>query len=146
MRWLRDTKTGTDGVVAKRMNVPYRPGEHIMVKVKRIRTADHVVGGFRYGNGTTFSRSLLLGLYDHAGLLHHVGFTSSIARKDRATLTRNLRRTTHLPALPEVHRENEAAGRPNGPRTRSLRADLIVEMQYDHITDGRFRHGTKLLR
>jgi ATP-dependent DNA ligase len=101
---------------------------------------------FRYGNGTTFSRSLLLGLYDHAGLLHHVGFTSSIERKDRATLTRNLRRTTHLPALPEVHREDEAAEKPNGPRTRSLRADLIVEMQYDHITDGRFRHGTKPLR
>ena len=78
-RWLKGAQVQTDGVIAKRLDLAYEPGERAMLKVKRLRTADCVVGGFRYESGSKLVGSLLLGLYDKEGLLHHVGFTSAIS-------------------------------------------------------------------
>ena len=89
-RWLSGY-AGTDGVVAKRLDRPYESGERAMIKVKRMRTADCVVGGFRYERGRRVIGSLLLGLYDAEGRLDHVGFTSAIPDADRAALTRAAR-------------------------------------------------------
>jgi len=91
-KWLKGAGTGgaTDGVVAKLLNDPYKPGERAMVKVKPLRTADCVVGGFRYQKGKRQVGSLLLGLYNGDGLLDHVGFTSTIANDERAVLTQRL--------------------------------------------------------
>ena len=84
-RWLGEAGQGaTDGVIAKRVDGAYVPGERAMVKVKRLRTADCVVGGFRYESNSRAVGSLLLGLYDDAGKLDHVGFTSTIADAERA--------------------------------------------------------------
>ena len=89
-RWLDDTSGALDGVVAKHIDGAYLPGQRAMLKVKRLRTADCVVGGFRYGSGSREVGSLLLGLYDRNGLLDHVGFTSTISNKERHALTRTL--------------------------------------------------------
>src|SRR5690606_23960816 len=78
LRWLNGGLPGIDGVVAKRLDQPYLPGERSMLKIKRIRTADCVVGGFRYEAARKVVGSLLLGLFDKAGRLHHVGFTSAL--------------------------------------------------------------------
>ncbi len=90
LAWLHRSGGALDGVVAKRLDQAYRPGERAMVKVKQQRTADCVVGGFRYAEKTRVVGSLLLGLYDDDGLLHHVGFTSAIPAKDRPALTKKL--------------------------------------------------------
>ena len=89
-RWLSRAGGSLDGVVAKRLDEPYRSGERAMLKVKRLRTADCVVGGFRYATGTRAVGSLLLGLYDDDGRLDHVGFTSGFAAFDRKALTARL--------------------------------------------------------
>lgn len=89
--WLTQAGEGAlDGVIAKRLNDPYRPGERAMIKVKPARTADCVVGGFRYLSNGRAVGSLLLGLYDDAGLLNHIGFTATIPNSERAELTRRL--------------------------------------------------------
>ena len=107
-KWLGSAGHGeTDGVVAKRLGDPYAPGERTMVKVKRLRTADCVVGGFRYESGSRQVGSLLLGLYDEAGKLNHVGFTSTITDAERRELTERLE------AL-KAHRDSPEK-RPAGP-------------------------------
>jgi len=147
-RWLADAGHGsTDGVVAKRRDAPYTPGERSMVKVKHLRTVDCVVGGFRYASGAPLVGSLLLGLYDEAGRLDHVGFTSTITNAERAALTRRLEALREPPGF---------TGRtPGGPSRWStertgewepLRPELVVEVRFDHVTGDRFRRGTKLLR
>lgn len=147
-RWLADAGHGaTDGVVAKRLDAPYAPGERAMVKVKRLRTADCVVGGFRYESAGPLVGSLLLGLYDAEGRLDHVGFTSTISNAERPDLTRRLEALREPPGF---------TGRaPGGPSRWSsersaqwepLRPELVVEVRFDHVTGDRFRHGTKLLR
>src|SRR5262249_52487578 len=88
--WLSEVGSALDGVIAKRLDAPYVPGERAMLKIKRMRTADCVVGGFRYEQGGREVGSLLLGLYDEAGRLNHVGFTLTIAGSERAWLTRQL--------------------------------------------------------
>ena len=118
-----------------------------MVKVKRQRTADCVVGGFRYGSKGDAVGSLLLGLYDDDGLLHHVGFTSSMAAAARPSITKRLER---------LRGGSGFTGRaPGGPSRWSterssewepLKPELVVEVGYDHVSGGRFRHGTKFLR
>jgi ATP-dependent DNA ligase len=145
--WLAEVGAAIDGVVAKRIDAPYRPGEREMLKVKRLRTADCVVGGFRYEEGEPVVGSLLLGLYDAEGRLDHVGFTSGIARSERAELTKKLEAVAGPPGF---------TGRaPGGPSRWStdrsaewtpLRPELVVEVRYDHVTGDRFRHGTKLVR
>ncbi len=145
--WLGRSGGDIDGVVAKPLEEPYRFGERAMIKVKRRRTADCVVGGFRYGSNSTEVGSLLLGLYDDAGLLHHVGFTSTISRADRPALTRTLEALIELPGF-----TGDAPGGPSRWSTersaqwQPLRPQLVVEVRYDQVSDGRFRHGTKLLR
>jgi ATP-dependent DNA ligase len=138
---------GLDGVVAKRLDRPYEPGERAMIKVKRRRTADCVVGGFRYQSSGALIGSLLLGLFDANGRLNHVGFTATIANHERPGLTRRLEALRAPPGF--------TGAAPGGPSRWStersaawqpLRPQLVVEVEYDQVTSGRFRHGTKLLR
>jgi ATP-dependent DNA ligase len=146
-RWLKTGYAGTDGVIAKRLDMPYRFGERAMIKVKRIRTADCVVGGFRYGQGSKVVGSLLLGLYDDGGLLNHVGFTSALADVDKPALTTNLEKLISPPGL-----SGDAPGGPSRWATersaawQPLKPKLVVEVRFDHVTGNRFRHGTRLLR
>jgi ATP-dependent DNA ligase len=147
-RWLRGAGRGaTDGVIAKRLDEPYRPGERSMVKVKLLRTADCVVGGFRYASGAREVGSLLLGLYDAAGRLDHVGFTSGIPASERRALTRRLEQLRAEPGF--SGRKPGAPSRWGGERSaqwQPLRPELVVEVQFDHVSDDRFRHGTRLMR
>ena len=143
--WLDGGKL--EGVVAKRRDGPYLEGERAMVKVKRLRSADCVVGGFRYASTGGRVGSLLLGLYDDAGLLNHVGFTSAFAGIDKGDLTRQLEGLRGGPGF-----TGRAPGGPSRWSTERsgewepLRHELVVEVGFDHVSDGRFRHGTKLLR
>ena len=145
--WLDHAGGALDGVVAKRLDAPYQPGERAMLKVKQLKTADCVVGGFRYGTNSREVGSLLLGLYDEAGKLDHVGFTSAIAMEDRVALTRRLEALIAPPGF-----TGDAPGGPSRWSTERtgewepLRPELVVEVRYDHVSGGRFRHGTKFLR
>ena len=145
--WLDRAGGALDGVVAKRLDDSYLMGERGWLKVKRLRTADCVVGGFRYATGRRLVGSLLLGLYDDDGLLHHVGFTSGIAHDVRAALTKKLEHVRGAPGF--------TGNAPGGPsrwsteRTEQwepLKPKLVAEVQYDHVTGDRFRHGTRFLR
>lgn len=136
-----------EGVIAKPLDGPYAEGERAMVKVKRLRSADCVVGGFRYAASGGLVGSLLLGLYDEAGLLHHVGFTSGFAGVDKAELTDRLERlkggegfTGRAPGGPSRWSTERSA------QWEPLRHELVVEVGFDHVSDQRFRHGTRLLR
>ena len=146
-RWLQESGGALDGVVGKRLNEGYRCGERAMIKVKKLRTADCVVGGFRYRAGTRDVGSLLLGLYNSEGKLDHVGFTSSIPRADGAALARKLQSKIQPPGF-----TGKAPGGPsrwsNGRTSEwePLKPELVVEVIYDQITNDRFRHGTTLLR
>jgi ATP-dependent DNA ligase len=147
-QWLDDfDRDGRDGVVAKRLDGEYLSGERAMLKVKRLRTADCVVGGFRYLRGSHEVGSLLLGLYNPEGLLDHVGFTSTIADDEREALTRRLRALQAPPGF-----TGRAPGGPSRWSTERsgewepLKPELVVEVRYDHVTSERFRHGTRLLR
>jgi len=146
-QWLARVGGGLDGVVAKQLDSPYQSGERAMLKVKRIRTADCVVGGFRYESDSKQVGSLLLGLYNEEGNLDHVGFTSSIANADRKNLTLRLEKLIKSPGF--------TGNAPGGPSRWSterstqwepLATKLVVEVQYDHVSNNRFRHGTKLVR
>lgn len=137
-----------DGVIAKRRDLPYQSGKRTgMLKIKWQRTADCVVGGFRYLEKRPVVGSLLLGLYNSEGLLDHVGFTSSIPNKERSALTAKLEKLVKPPGF-----TGKAPGGPSRWSTKRssewqpLAPRLVVEVQFDHFTGGRFRHGTKLLR
>jgi ATP-dependent DNA ligase len=137
-----------DGVVAKRRDLPYQSGQRTgMQKVKKQRTADCVVGGFRYLENKPLVGSLLLGLYNSQGRLDHVGFTSSIQEGDRAALTARLQKLIKPPGF-----TGKAPGGPSRWSTRRstewepLAPKLVVEVGFDHFTGGRFRHGTKFIR
>lgn len=146
--WLRQAGAALDGVMAKRLDMEYRSGDRTgMVKYKHIRSADCVVGGFRYLEGQKLVGSLLLGLYDEDGLLDHVGYTSSIKNVDRKDLTKKLEALRQAPGF--------TGNSPGGPSRWStersgewepLKPELVVEVMYDHFTGGRFRHGTKFMR
>jgi len=146
--WLKKVGSTLDGIIAKRRDVPYGAGTRdAMVKVKNYRSADCVIGGFRYGTNSKLMGSLLLGLYDDAGLLHHVGFTSSIARTDKPALTAKLEKLKGGPGF--------TGNAPGGPSRWStersaewvpVKPKLVVEVCYDHFSGERFRHGTRLLR
>jgi ATP-dependent DNA ligase len=147
-KWLRSIGGGLDGIIAKRIDAPYASGERsAMQKVKAMRTADCVVGGFRYASKARVVGSLLLGLYDDEGLLHHVGFTSNIPRDEKAALTKRLEKLVKAPGF-----TGQAPGGPSRWSTertaqwKPLRPELVVEVRFDHFTGGRFRHGAKLLR
>lgn len=151
MAWLdRFIVQGLDGVVAKRLDTPYRAGERAMLKVKRERTADCVVLGFRWAKGQPERAvgSLLLGLYDDAGRLWQVGFTSGFTREARRQLLEVL----------APYREGRSAGPPPGQAPQSrwargrdlsyerLRPELVCEVAFDQVTGHRIRHGGRFLR
>jgi len=147
LAWLERSGGALDGVIAKRVGQPYKSGERAMVKVKPERTADCVVGGFRYTEKQDVVGSLLLGLYDGAGLLNHVGFTSAIPAREREQLTGDLEALIEPPGF--------TGSAPGGPSRWStarsgqwqpLRPELVVEVKYDQVTAGRFRHGTSIVR
>jgi ATP-dependent DNA ligase len=151
-KWLAQSGGGFDGVIAKRRDLPYQSGNRDgMQKIKKFRSADCVVGGFRYASNRIAGRkvvgSLLLGLHDDAGLLHHVGFTSAIKQGDKAALTDKLEPLIALPGF--------TGNAPGGPSRWStersaqwcpLKPKLVVEVCYDHFSGERFRHGTSILR
>jgi ATP-dependent DNA ligase len=151
-RWLASAGGGSDGVIAKRLDLPYQAGNRDgMQKIKRYRSADCVIGGFRYGENLQAGRkvvgSVLLGLYDADGLLHHVGFSSAIKTKDKPALT------DKLEALKSDR--SFTGNAPGGPSRWStkrssewqpVKLKYVVEVSYDHFTGGRFRHGTSILR
>jgi ATP-dependent DNA ligase len=148
-KWMQERgKLGLDGIVAKRLDEPYHSGKRIgMVKIKRIRTADTVVGGFRYAEKGGGVGSLLLGLYDREGLLDHIGFTSSFNSKQRQELKKIVE-----PLIGGSGFTGHAPGGPSRWSTKRstewqpLKPKLVAEVRYDHFSGGRFRHGTKFLR
>jgi len=151
-KWLARAGGGCDGVIAKRLDLPYQSGNRDgMQKIKNFRSADCVVGGFRYATnplkGKKVVGSLLLGLYDRDGLLHHVGFTSAIKQEDKPALTAKLE--------PLIAKPGFTGNAPGGPSRWStersaewypLRPKLVVEVAYDHFSGERFRHGTSIQR
>ena len=147
-KWFDKVGGDLDGVIAKLADAPYASGERTaVVKVKQIRSADCVVGGFRYATGARVLGSLLLGLYDDDGLLHHVGFTSAFKASDRPALTKKFEALRKPPGF--------TGNAPGGPSRWSTERTgewepvdpkIVVEVTYDHFTGGRFRHGTKILR
>ncbi|HZW06927.1 MAG TPA: ATP-dependent DNA ligase, partial [Phycisphaerales bacterium] len=158
-KWFDAAGGDLDGIIAKRLDMPYRSGERdAMQKVKHRRTADCIVGGYRLAAPSKGAKrpdpparklvgSLLLGLYNGKGELDHVGFTSSFTRAERARVTRLV---TPLKAAASFN--GRTPGRPSRWSTEAstkwqpVKPTLVVEVEYDHFTGGRFRHGTKLLR
>jgi ATP-dependent DNA ligase len=149
--WLDEfLVAGLDGVVAKRLDRPYRSGEREMLKVKRIRTADCVVMGWRWAKGARGEAvgSLILGMYFPDGELHQVGFTSGFSAGERRAM---------VPLL-EGHRSGPTVEIPNTPEYRSrwnadkdlsfepLRPELACEVAFDQVTAGRIRHGARFVR
>ncbi len=146
--WLRGGAGSLDGVVAKRVDLPYASGNRDgMVKVKNLRTADCVIGGFRYAEKGGVVGSLLLGLFDDERRLHHVGFCSGLKTAEKPALTKKLEALIEAPGF-----TGRAPGGPSRWSTersaewQPLKPELVVEVQYDHFTGGRFRHGVRLLR
>jgi ATP-dependent DNA ligase len=151
-KWLAQSGGGCDGVIAKRVDLPYQAGNREgMQKIKKFRSADCVIGGFRYASNKIDGRkvvgSLLLGLYDDAGLLHHAGFTSAIKGQDKPALTEKLE--------PLIAKPGFTGNAPGGPSRWSterstqwcpLKPRLVIEVCYDHFSGERFRHGTSILR
>jgi ATP-dependent DNA ligase len=151
-KWLKQSGGGSDGVIAKRIDLPYQAGNRDgMQKIKKFRSADCVIGGFRYATNKIANRkvvgSLLLGLYDDQGLLHHVGFTSAIKQADKPALTSKLEPLIAPPGF--------TGNAPGGPSRWStersakwcpLKPKLVIEVCYDHFSGERFRHGTSILR
>jgi ATP-dependent DNA ligase len=145
--WLARSGDALDGIVAKRRDEPYRPGERAMAKRKLRRTADCVVGGFRYGAAGGEVGSLLLGLYDAAGKLDHVGFIAGMDAGFRRELT---------PQLEALRGESAFTGSaPGGPSRWSrgknidwvpLRPEFVAEVAYDQVTGNRLRHGAQFVR
>ena len=148
--FVRFEGAGLDGVIAKRRDQPYVEGERVMVKIKHERTADVVVGGYRIGKDGTSLGSLLLGLYDEHGTLHHVGFTSAFNAKEKREI---------LSMLQPLRGEGAGGfgvGRTPGTPSRwsggkdmewvSLQPKLVCEVAFDKLEGDRFRHGTRILR
>jgi ATP-dependent DNA ligase len=163
--WFRRFEgAGLDGVMAKRLDAPYRAGERTMIKIKHVRTADCVVAGFRWhknGEGTMIG-SLLLGLYDDEGTLHHVGVTAAFTNAMRRELVAELaplreRALEGHPWRDWAEAQDDASGqRMPGSSSRwnrgkdlswvALRAERVCEVAYDHMQGTRFRHAAQFLR
>jgi ATP-dependent DNA ligase len=161
--WFRRFEgAGLDGVMAKRLEAPYRPGQRTMIKVKHTRTADCVVAGFRWhknGAGTMVG-SLLLGLYDKKGTLHHVGVTAAFSNVVRTQLVEDLAplRENALEGHPWrdwAEAETEGQRMPGGTSRwnrgkdlswEPLRPERVVEVAYDHMQGSRFLHAAQFVR
>jgi len=145
--WLARSGSALDGIIAKVREGPYRCGERAMVKLKEHRSADCVIGGFRYESNGPLVGSLLLGLYDDEDNLNHVGFCSGLADDEKPELTKRLEKLISPPGFTG----NSPGGKSRWATARSaewqpLIPELVVEVLYDQVTDNRFRHGTRLLR
>lgn len=147
-RWFRQAGAALDGVMAKRLDLPCRSGDRTaMQKIKPLRTADCVLGGLRYASRGRQVGSLLLGLFNDEGKLDHVGFTSSFTAAERAEITKRIKSHIGPPGF-----TGKSPGGPSRWSTKRssewtrLKDDLVVEVEYDQFTAGRFRHGAKLLR
>ena len=162
--WLaRFEGAGLDGVIAKPEGQAYLPGKRAMLKIKHARTADCVVAGFRWhkeGKGSLVG-SLLLGLYDDKGTLHHVGVTSSFTMAKRKALAEELAplrkdAVTHHPWREWAATEGHETTRMPGGQSRwsagkdlswePLRIERVCEVKYDHMQGDRFRHAATFLR
>ena len=162
LQWLEHFEgAGLDGVIAKRADAPYAPGKRAMLKVKHVRTADCVVGGLRWHkSGAGMVGSLLLGLYDDAGVLHHVGVASAFTMARRKELGRELEPLRKDALSRHPWRDGSGAGaqsaRMPGARSRwsagkdlswePLRIERVCEVKYDHLQGDRFRHGAQFVR
>jgi ATP-dependent DNA ligase len=138
--WLRSG----EGVVAKDVRAPYRPGERTgMMKIKRVRTIDAVVMGYRPGKEPDTVGSLILGLYDDTGRLRGVGHSSGLKAAEKRAL---------VPKLAAYATGERGHGDPSRWKSEkdlewiALRPELVVEVTFDHASGGRIRHGTKILR
>jgi ATP-dependent DNA ligase len=160
--WLKRFEgAGLDGVIAKPQDAPYEPGKRAMFKIKHVRSADCVVAGFRWHKiGNDVVGSLLLGLYDDSGVLHHVGVTSSFTMERRKALAIELQ-PLRKNALAEHPWRSWAEAEGTGPRMpggqsrwsagkdlswEPLRIERVCEVKYDHLQGDRFRHATTFLR
>lgn len=151
-RWFHDFEgAGCDGIIARRVELPYRPGERVMVKVKHYRTADVIVGGYREGKTPGSVGSLLLGVYGDDGILHHIGHTSSFTAKEKKALLEKLSplrggdsfgkgRTPDAPSRWTRGKVKEQS--PWIPITPTL----VCEVRYDYLQGPRFRHASTFLR
>lgn len=146
-RWFAMVGGALDGVIAKRADLGYRSGDRSGAqKIKHLRTADCVIGGFRYSKDKTGVASILLGLYDERGKLNHVGFSSGFQNAERRELLTKLKPLIEAPGFtgsapggPSRWKQTEEPWEPLVPA-------MVVEVRFDHVSGGRFRHGTKVLR
>lgn len=146
--WKRIFGGRLDGIIAKRADLPYESGNRTgMVKIKNLRSADCVIGGFRWAKSGQVPGSLLLGLFDTEGLLHHVGFCSAFTQQEKEQLKKLV--------VPLRGPSGFSGTSPGGPSRwnpgkedlwEPLKLKLVGEFRYDHFSDGRFRHGTKFMR
>ncbi|MEO6418686.1 MAG: ATP-dependent DNA ligase [Polyangiaceae bacterium] len=143
---------GIDGIMAKLADAPYATGDRTgMQKIKWLRAVECVVGGFRYAQGKKEFGSLLLGLYDASGLLNHVGFCSALADHARPALLAKLESLAKTKSKELGFSGSAPGGSSRWSAGRStewepLPPKLVVEVKYDHFSEGRFRHGTTFLR
>lgn len=156
-QWLASFgHSGFDGVVAKHSSLVYTPGERVMVKVKRIRTADCVVGGYRLDKKGTGIGSLLLGLYDEDGVLQHIGHTSAFKAKERRDILAMLKPLEggtsfgegRTPGGPSRWAQGRARSRAQETTTSwiPVRPELVCEVGFDHVDAGAIRHGARFFR
>ena len=151
-RWFESVGGALDGVIAKKLGVAYASGSRdAAVKIKRMRTADCVIGGFRYAKDST-SRvgSLLLGLYDARGLLNYIGFCSAFSTSEREQLVARLKSYVGEPGFtggaPDSAPSRWNRGEERDRTYVKLKPELVIEVEYDQVTGGRIRHGTRLVR
>jgi ATP-dependent DNA ligase len=151
-RWFDQVGGALDGVVAKKLGVPYASGRRdAAVKIKKMRTADCVIGGFRYAKGSqTRVGSLLLGLFDPDGLLDYIGFCSAFSNAERDALLAKLSSDIGQPGFTGSAPDNAPSRWSRGEdRDRTyvkLRGSFVLEVEFDQVTSGRIRHGTRPLR
>ena len=145
--WFEGGMAWFDGVIAKRQAEPYHFGDRdAVVKIKRAYTADCVVGGYRYTKDGSTVASLLLGLYDDGGLLHHVGFLSALTGSERARARELLEPLREGPGFTGARPGGMSRWGSRDVEWNPVRPLTVVEIEFDHVTGRRFRHGAKFVR
>jgi ATP-dependent DNA ligase len=145
--WYEHVGVALDGVIAKRLDLPYQSGTRLGgFKIKRLRTADCVVGGYRLNKTKDGVGSLLLGLYDSDGLLNHVGFTSGFKANERGPLLEKVKALQAKPGFTGTAPGGPSRWKSSEEPWYPLAPTLVVEVQYDHVTANRFRHGTRIIK
>ena len=144
-RWLQDPRAALDGILAKRLDEPYRGGQRAAIRVKRKRTAYCVVGGYRLAPGGKTLGSVLLGLYDDEGLLHHVGFTATFRGPERERVLLRLQELGTGPGFSGRAPGGHAPWSERSAEWEPVAPTLVVEVEYERFGSGRFRHGTRFV-